>query len=409
MFACIHAPGNLPLLVECAGHFSPLIEETSPDTVVFDVRGLDRLHGDAARIADAIRRRVGLAEASIAIAANPDAAVHAARGFGGVTVFARLDPLPLHLLGGSPDFARNMDAWGIRTFREFAALPPLGIAARLGDEGAYLQRLATGTVRRQLRLRVDPMVFRERRELDDTIDLMEPLLLLISQMLGELCERLRYHGRMTTQLRLRLKLERAADYTLVLNLPVATLNARVMLKLLQLEMNEQPPAAPVEQVFVELEPADPRSVQHGLFLPAAPEPEKLEITLARIRVLVGAENVGAPELLDTHRTDAVWMTALAQSKGAYPPLRPAFALRRFRPPTPAQVWCADRGKPLRISSPVGSGAVVACAGPWASSGDWWTSSSWSRQEWDVEVQAMGVARISQDVARRRWFIEGSYD
>ena len=173
-----------------------------------------------------IRRRVGLKDASIAIAANPDAAAHAARGFGEVTVHARLDKLPLHLLGGSPDFARNMNAWGIRTFGEFAALPPLGVVARLGGEGAYLQRLATGTVRRELRLRVDPMVFRERRELEDSIDLMEPLLLLISQMLGELCERLRYHGRMTTQLRLRLKLEHTEDYTLVLNLPVATLNSR---------------------------------------------------------------------------------------------------------------------------------------------------------------------------------------
>lgn len=409
MFACIHAPGNLPLLVECAGHFSPLIEETSPDTVVFDVRGLQRIHGDPEQIADAIRRRIGIKEAAVAIARNPDAAVHAARGFRGVTVNACLDSLPLHLLGGSPDFARNMDAWGIRTFGEFAALPPLGIVARLGEEGAHLQLLATGTVQRQLRLRVDPMEFRDRRELEDSIDLLEPLLLLLSQMLGDVCERLRYHGRATNQIRLRMKLERAEDHTLVLNLPVPTLNTRVMLKLLQLEMQEHAPSAPVEKIFLELEPADPRTTQHGLFLPAAPEPEKLEITLARIRLLVGAENVGAPELLDTHRPDAVRMTALAQAKNAYPPLRPAFALRRFRPAPSAQVWCEDRGKPLRIASSVGSGAVLACAGPWSSSGDWWTNAAWSRQEWDVEVQAIGVARISQDVAWRRWFVEGSYD
>jgi protein ImuB len=48
-------------------------------------------------------------------------------------------------------------------------------------------------------------------------------------------------------------------------------------------------------------PVEPRTTQHGLFLPSSPEPEKLEITLARIRGLVGAANVGAPELLDTHR------------------------------------------------------------------------------------------------------------
>jgi hypothetical protein len=41
-----------------------------------------------------------------------------------------------------------------------------------------------------------------------------------------------------------------------------------------------------------------------LFVPLAPEPEKLELTLARIAHVVGQENVGYPVLLDTHRPDA---------------------------------------------------------------------------------------------------------
>ena len=39
MFACLYAPGNVPLLIECAGYFSPWIEQIS-DAVVFDIRGL---------------------------------------------------------------------------------------------------------------------------------------------------------------------------------------------------------------------------------------------------------------------------------------------------------------------------------------------------------------------------------
>jgi len=73
MFACLHAPGNLPLLVDCANHFSPLIEETSTDTVVFDIRGLQCIYGAPEQIASAIHRRVGVA-ANLAIASNPDAA-----------------------------------------------------------------------------------------------------------------------------------------------------------------------------------------------------------------------------------------------------------------------------------------------------------------------------------------------
>jgi protein ImuB len=101
-----------------------------------------------------------------------------------------------------------------------------------------------------------------------------------------------------------LQLERAGDRTITLRLPVPTLNVKVLLKLLQLSLNENPPQAPVERLNLELAPAEPRTTQHGLFLPSAPEPEKLEVTLARIRGLVGVGNVGTPEILYTHRPDA---------------------------------------------------------------------------------------------------------
>jgi len=47
-----------------------------------------------------------------------------------------------------------------------------------------------------------------------------------------------------------------------------------------------------------------RVLQNGLFIPLAPEPEKLELMLARLARLVGPDNLGSPELLDTHRPDA---------------------------------------------------------------------------------------------------------
>src|SRR5258708_33009650 len=205
--------------------------------------------------------------------------------------------------------------WGIRTFGELANLPPLGVVARLGEEGAHMQQLARGLARRQLRLSVDPLVFREERELEDSVDLIEPLLFLLSQMLSELCGRLHVHGRFTNEIRLRLKLERAADHTAAVCLPVPMLNAKVLLKLLQLELNERPPQAPIEKIELELIAVEPRTTQHGLFLPASPEPEKLEITLARIRGLVGAANVGAPELVNTHRPDTFRMGPLRAGKG----------------------------------------------------------------------------------------------
>ena len=412
MFACLHAPGNLPLLVECAQHFSPLIEETSPHTVVFDIEGLRLIYGSAEQIADAIERRAGI-PANLAIASNPDAAVHAALGFRGVTVVPPgqeakiLAPLPTFLLGGSPEFARALDLWGVRTFGQFAALPPLGVAARLGDEGVHMQQLARGEAHRQLRLLTSPLQFREEQELEHTVDLLEPLLFLLSRMLQELCERLRFYGLCTNEIHLALKLERGPEHIVRLRLPVPMLDAKVLLKLLQLELSDRAPQAAVAKIQIELMPVEPRMAQHGLFVPASPEPERLEITLARIRRLDGVVNAGAPELLNTHRPDSFSIKSLRTVGEFAIPLHSKLAFRRFRPPHPAQVWCVD-GKPARIVSQREQGRVIACAGPWRVSGDWWTADDWDRQNWDVEIEQAGVFCVYRE-KQACWFIAGSYD
>src|ERR1039458_318298 len=85
MFACLHGTGNLAAV---AFDFSPLVEQTAPDTVTCDVAGLDRLFGAAQELAAALARRAAETgvRAAIALAANPDAAICAARGFSGVSI-----------------------------------------------------------------------------------------------------------------------------------------------------------------------------------------------------------------------------------------------------------------------------------------------------------------------------------
>ena len=232
-----------------------------------------------------------------------------------------------------------------------------------------------------------------------------------------MCARIAAHSLSVNQIQLRLKLEREADYSLTLDLPVPILDVQVFVKLLHLELSARPPVAPVERIRLELKPVEPRVTQHGLFLPASPEPEKLEITLARIRNLVGSANLGTPELIDTHRPDSflckVGTLACQRAsaglvhdskQGAHQKL----VLRRFRPLHHAQVWRAADGQPVRISSSKAQGRVIAYAGPWHTSGNWWTPEAWDREEWDVETAA-SLLRIHHDRRRSEWFVEGSYD
>ncbi len=421
MFACLNAPGNLPLAVECARGFSPHIEELPPDTVIFDVRGLESLYGPPAQLVREIERRAGV-PASIAIAANPDAAMHAALGIPGVTVIAPgkeaevLAPLPVNLLRGSPETAELLHLWGIRTFGELAALPPLGVAARLGEEGVHLQRLARGEGYRQLQPIVDPLEFEDEMELEYPVDLIEPLSFILARMLNNVCGRLGARSLATNEIRVRLALENAPEHSVILRLPVPMLDAKAFLKMLQLELSGTPPVAPVLKVHLKAEPVKPRRTQQGLFVPSSPEPEKLELTVARLRHLVGDGQVGTPVLENTHRPDTFHMRAFAPALfnsaavAEKPPVAasPRLCLRRFRPPRYAQVIVVNH-QPVRIASPSVSGRVVMAKGPWRTSGEWWRADAWSRDEWDIALESGALYRVFQEIDGGRWFIEGSYD
>ena len=415
MFASLHGSGNLRAL---AFEFSPVVEQTGPETVTFDASGLERLFGPVQDIAAAVMRRAGETgvTARLALAPNPDAAICAARGFAGVSILPQGDEakflasLPLELLAPSPELQETLERWGIRRFQDLAALPPLGIAERLGHEGLRLRELARGEAERKLVALEDPPRFVEELELDYPVELLEPLAFVLARFLGGLTTRLLTRGMATDELRLWLKLEPRGIHERTLRLPVPSLDQRAFLKLLQLDLAAHPPAAPVVHVHLEAKPVKPRAAQSGLYVPVAPEPVKLELTLARIKSFVGEDKVGSPELLDTHRPGAFrmrsageeWRKALPCTKRSLTLL----ALRIFRPPRAARVAIAS-GRPSFVAAEGIRGRVLELAGPWRTSGDWWTVDPWERDEWDIALSDGALYRIY--CAPPGWFVEGSYD
>jgi protein ImuB len=86
-------------------------------------------------------------------------------------------------------------------------------------------------------------------------------------------------------------------------------------------------------------------------------------------------------------------------------------LRVFRPPRAALV-AVQAGRPGFVTAAGVRGKVLELAGPWRSSGDWWTSDPWSRDEWDIALSDGALYRIFCDrlhCERGAWFVEGSYD
>jgi hypothetical protein len=54
--------------------------------------------------------------------------------------------------------------------------------------------------------------------------------------------------------------------------------------------------------------------------------------------------------------------------------------------------------------------VKQCAGPWRSSGAWWSLDrrTWDRDEWDVELPG-GVYRLARDRVTGSWSIDAIID
>jgi protein ImuB len=437
MFACLHSPSTPQgKLLALASSFSPLVEDTAPGVVVFSIVGLGRLFGDPQEIAAVVARRGAEAgiHANLAVSTDPDTAVLAAKNRKGLTLIPpgkeadRLGELPVNVLGiflsdSNLEILETLNRWGIKTLGEIAELPELGFIARFGEEGTRLMRLARGETRRSLRAVQPPENYERRTNFEHPQSLLEPLLFVISSMLGELMEALERQGLATNRVTLDLKLagkigNSEAQHKRTLEFPVPVRDPKVILKQLQFDLEAHPPKAAILRVGIMLNPVEPRTLQHGLFTPQAPAPEKLQLTLARLTALAGEGNVGSPYLLDTHRRDAFRMRAFVpEEKGNQPPTAPSFpryAFRYYRPPLSAQVRVKAE-RPVHVTSTTGAatraaGEVVAAAGPWRASGDWWSPSPWSREEWDVELSNGGVYRVFLSLSSARaWFLEGMYD
>jgi protein ImuB len=450
------------LFLDLAFTFSPLVEQTGVDTVVLDVAGQGLLFGspphpgveddnveiDSARaLAAAIVRRAAQLgfEVNVSVAENPDAAIHSARLIKGVSVIPagaeslHLGNLPLKMLDYSlagieqervAEIEETLELWGLRTFSDFAGLPLAGVAQRLGQAGVRLQKLAQGKSDRQMILVQPPLGFAQSLELEHPVEEIEPLSFILARLLNQLCANLHSHALATNELRLKLKLEDKTEHERTITLPVPMHNPKTLLRLLLFEIEAQPPMAAVISVSIIAEPVKPRVAQAGLFIPLAPEPEKLELTLARLAKLVGADKVGSPEILDTHRPDAFRLKRfnLSPAKNKSRRNRQSAIVNRqcfmgfrvFRPPWRAEVQTMQ-GRPARISahdvksSCLVRGKVTRASGPWRTSGDWWRPDVWARDEWDIAVtdsmpkQSDVLCRVYRDLQSDDWFVAGIYD
>src|SRR5262245_41689008 len=374
--------------------------------MTIDVCGLENLFGSYEEIGLLLQSRcleLGL-HIHVAVSENLETARIVASAHRGPTMISAgqeaqcLKPLPVDLLAPSEKLTEVLRHWGIASCGALAALPVLSLSECVGQEGVRLHAIANGKGNRALILAKPAHSFEEFLELDEAVEELEPLSFLLGRLLDQLCACVAARALAVRTIWLKFELQPAFEeafdasrevlrvkkpsgtFHCSLGLPRPTQDAKLLLKLLRLRLQDNPPNAPVQKLWIRADTDRPLAVQGGLFLPAAPDPDKLELTLARIASVVGENNVGSVELLDSHRPDAFRMQKfaaagidsqkvmrVAAAKDSKESQKAKIGFRYFRPPLPAYV-ALDEAQPVKVSWKGNAGKVVHASGPWRLSG-----------------------------------------
>ena len=417
-------------LLECAGGFSPLVEDCSADgefLCVIDIAGTGKLHGSPATLARSLLDRMGALgiTASVVVASNFHAAICLARGLSPRTRIAviprgeesaALSPLPLHVLRLPGERLERFELWGIRTLGMLAALPEEALIARMGQEGKRLRHLACGVFPHLFVPIETVFALEERMELESPVEVLESLLFVMGVMLEQLI--LRATGRVLAlaSVTITLALEGGGSHIRTVRPALPTNDRQLWIKLLHLDLEAHPPDAAILSLTLRSEPGSTSKVQLGLFSPQLPEAARLDITLARIRAIVGEDHVGSPVLKDSHQPDSFQMQAFvvavgAASKGS-PPDRSVAAMRMLRPAEDVAVTFREQ-RPTSFFFRQKRYDVERAYGPWLSGGAWWSRTQWDLQQWDLVARSsdgfMLCCCLVRDTMRQGWQMAALYD
>ncbi|MBW2229009.1 MAG: DNA polymerase Y family protein [Deltaproteobacteria bacterium] len=341
-----------------------------------------------------------------------------------------LAPLPLDLLDPDDRLAQTLTRFGVKTVRDLLHLPRRASARRMGPELLDLVARARGEAPEPPLPEPAAARIEEAIDLEAPVDQLEPLGFVLRGLLSRLAERLALRGLACAALDVELVLEGGARDARRIGLAAPTLDIRVLLRLVNLALADHPPDAPVERVGIGTEGAPRRRDQLDLFRPHGPDPAALGQTLLELESLCGEGRVGAPEVRDTHHPTAFGMRPFAPSESpltretpcagnassapehaclqdAAPPTLPA--IRALRPPVRAEVQLRA-GRPSFIRSAVTHGDVLETAGPWRTTGYWWSREErFAFDHFDVQMSDGLVVRLCFDWMNRVWQIDGIYD
>ncbi|MBW8870163.1 MAG: DNA polymerase Y family protein, partial [Acidobacteriales bacterium] len=373
------------VFLETISQFSPRIEEIFANNAcsfVLDIAGSERLFGPPDQIAHRLRDTINAAgfRAAISISSNFHTARIKSEFSRGISVIPTgresnaLASIPISALHLELDHYETFALWGIGTLGELAALPQEEMPSRFGQQSRQWLALA--------RCNADHTF----QPLEEKFELKE----------HSVFERASCRALSLASLHIDMSLERSLAYKRLIQPAIPSTDRKFLLKLLQLEVAAHPPQAAVLSLTLTADAGRQSKIQLGLFAPQAPEPSRLDVTLARLKAMVGSDRVGSPALLDSHcpgRFSMQDFSVINQTPQLQEAPVPRTSLKLIRPPHLLSLQIAD-GKPRSFRDGSSRYEVSIAYGPWQSSGSWWDVDRWDLEELDVMATTTAGDSIS---------------
>jgi len=398
-------------LLQMAETLSPYFESTAPGTVTVELPP-EQSFAEHVFIEKIIRplQSLGL-DVRVGMAGTPDLALLAAKEAAPVKIVTVaedfLAPLSIAALQPGEEMAGVLESWGIRTIRQFAALPSAEMGERLGPEAVALKERAGGGRVRPLKLIKPQEFFAEEADLEHPVEMLEPLLFLLRRFLEQITARLGCAWLVAGKLRLVLRFEQGEAYRRLFTIPQPTRDVTLLFRMLHTHLENFTSPSPIIGLELAAKPVRPNAQQFSLLDRGLRDPHQFAETLARLEALLGTGRAGSPVLEASRHPEAFHLQP-------YDPQAPApegkeelligVPWLRFCPAVPARIEL-NAARPAYVASSRSTGPIHEARGPWFLEGNWWESRRWSREEWDIAT-GDGLYRLVR--TGNGWALDGIY-
>jgi protein ImuB len=427
-----YSPSNIMAttssILSVCQQFTPFIEDwssTNECVMILDITGTEKLFNTFQRLAHTLAGSLadlGL-KCKIAVSHNSHSALLLAKS-STTPAYVYAPPGEEHLcLAELPitDLPLNIDqhdiflSWGLKTFSDVYRIPLTDLVSRMGEQAIRLHQLAGGCCPHNFTPIHRPTILKETFAYDAPVDMMESLLFTISAMVKQLISQAESELTSIAALILDIHLVNHSTYSRVIRTGTPTLSHRLLLKLIQLDLEANSPGNAVAGLTITAETGQSRTVQLGIFSPQLPEQSQLEMTLARIKSIVGPNNAGTPVLDNSHRQCASTVDTFT--------IRQATHSRHSEQTHRLSIRRLGVSISMKLSNACLPHSFTHCSipyniqrayGPWSTTGRWWNDDRWCQRQWDVIASPVNggdllFCCISSTDDSTRWMLEGIYD